>query len=55
MSEDLSRKMLLERWRTNMVTSHEPDPAFEKFLEEEGKEIDELLAALSRPKLEAST
>ena len=53
MNGDLSRReSILQRWRANMDMPAEPDAEFEAFLEEEGKEIDEILASLG-PKLRA--
>jgi len=37
---------ILAQWRTNMMRPQPPDPEFEKFLSEEGREIDEILENL---------
>ena len=37
---------ILEEWRKNMEAPIEPDPDYEAFLEQERKEIDEILAYL---------
>ena len=37
---------LLEKWRKNMETPIEPDPAYEAFLERERKEVAEIIAWL---------
>lgn len=42
-----SKANSIERWRKNKETPEEKDSEFEKFLEKERKEIDELLQSLS--------